>query len=170
MKDARLATTQLQKRIGRLTSDALALIGDYPELKQILALLTGIKGVGETSAIALMGELLLLPPNLSHREWVKFAGLDPKAFDSGKSVHKKMRLSKAGNRHIRPSLYMPALSAKQHDPHVSAYFQHLVANGKKPLQAICAVMRKLLHAIHGMLKHNQSFDNSRFYSFPIIAG
>jgi len=27
----------------------------------------------------------------------------------------------------------------------------------------------LLHAIHGMLKHNQPFDNSRFYSIPIIA-
>jgi len=169
LKDAQLAIAQLQKRIDRLTDGALALINKHPDLKQALALLVSIKGVGNTSAIALMGELLLLPPNLSHREWVKFAGLDPKAFDSGKSVHKKMRLSKAGNRHIRSALYMPALSAKQHDPHVSAYFQHLVANGKKPLQAICAVMRKLLHAIHGMLKHNQPFDNSRFYSIPIIA-
>jgi len=101
---------------------------------------------------------------------VKFAGLDPKAFDSGKSVHKKARLSKAGNRHIRSALYMPALSAKTHDPHVSAYFQHLVDNGKKPLQAVCAVMRKLLHAIHGMLKHNEPFDNARFYAIPAAAG
>ncbi|WP_411726847.1 transposase [Methyloglobulus sp.] len=169
LKDANLATAQLGKRIDRLTAEALALIGQYPELKRALALLTGIKGIAETSAIALMGELLLPPPGLSHREWVKFAGLDPKAFESGKSVHKKTRLSKAGNRHIRSALYMPALSAKQHDPHVKAYFQHLVANGKKPLQAICAVMRKLLHAIHGMLKHNQPFDNTRFYAFPIIA-
>jgi transposase len=97
---------------------------------------------------------------------VKFAGLDPRAFDSGKSVHKQARLSKAGNRHIRSALYMPALSAKQHDPHVKAYFQHLVDNGKKPLQAVCAVMRKLLHAIHGMLKDNTLFDNTRFYAIP----
>jgi transposase len=117
-----------------------------------------------------MGELLLLPPNLSHREWVKFAGLDPKAFDSGKSVHKKSRISKAGNRHIRSALYMPALSAKQHDPHVKAYFDHLVANGKKPLQGVCAVMRKLLHAIHGMLKYDKPFDNTRFYTIPVSAG
>ena len=169
LKDAQLAIAQLQKRIDRLTQEALALINKHPDLKQALALLVSIKGLGNTSAIALLGELLLLPPNLSHREWVKFAGLDPKAFDSGKSVHKKMRISKAGNRHIRSALYMPALSAKQHDPHVSAYFQHLVANGKKPLQAICAIMRKLLHAIHGMLKHKQPFNNARFYAIPIIA-
>ena len=145
------------------------MIGKHPELERILALLIGIKGVGETSAITLMGELLLLPPDLSHQEWVKFAGLDPRAFDSGKSVHKKTRISKAGNRHIRSALYMPALSAKQHDPHVKAYFQHLVANGKKPLQAVCAIMRKLLHAIHGMLKHNEPFDNTRFYAIPASA-
>jgi transposase len=145
------------------------LIGKYPELTRILALLLGIKGIGNTSAIALMGELLLLPPDISHREWVKFAGLDLRDFDSGKSVHKKTRLSKAGNRHIRSALYMPALNAKQHDPHVKAYFQHLVNNGKKPLQAVCAIMRKLLHAIHGMLKNNEPFDNTRFYTILLSA-
>jgi transposase len=170
LKDAKLAITQLEKRIDRLTAEALILINKHSELERILTLLIGIKGIGNTSAIALMGELLLLPPDLSHREWVKFAGLDPKAFDSGKSVHKKTRLSKAGNRHIRSALYMPALSAKQHDPQVKAYFQHLVANGKKPLQAVCAIMRKLLHAIHGMLKHNEPFDNTRFYAIPASAG
>jgi len=167
LKDAKLAISQLEKRIDRLTAAALVLIDKHPALARILALLTGIKGIAQTSAIALMGELLLLPPGLSHREWVKFAGLDPKAFDSGKSVHKKTRLSKAGNRFIRSALYMPALSAKQHDPHVKAYFQHLLDNGKKPLQAVCAVMRKLLHAIHGMLKHDKPFDNTRFYAIPV---
>lgn len=167
LRDAKLAITQLEKRIDCLTAEAVARIERHPELKRVMALLVSIKGIAQTSAIALMGELLLLPPDLSHREWVKFAGLDPKAFDSGKSVHKKARISKAGNRHIRSALTMPALSAKQHDPHIKAYFDHLVANGKKPLQGVCAVMRKLLHAIHGMLKHDKPFDSTRFYAIPI---
>ena len=166
LRDVKLAISQLEKRIARLTEASLALIGKHAELERAFLLLTSVKGIAQTSAIALMGELLLLPQGLSHREWVKFAGLDPRAFDSGKSVHKKARLSKAGNRHIRSALYMPALSAKQHDPHVKAYFQHLVDNGKLPLQAVCAVMRKLLHAIHGMLKDNKPFDNTRFYAIP----
>jgi len=166
LRDVKLAISQLEKRIDRLAKEALILIEKQPDLERVFQLLTGIKGVAQTSAIALMGELLLLPPGLSHREWVKFAGLDPRTFDSGKSVHKKARLSKTGNRHIRTALYMPALSAKQHDPHVKAYFQHLVDNGKKPLQAVCAVMRKLLHAIHGMLRYDKPFDNTRFYAIP----
>ncbi|MDO8437817.1 MAG: hypothetical protein Q7S69_06640, partial [Nitrosomonadaceae bacterium] len=64
------------------------------------------------------------------------------------------------------ALYMPALSAKAHDPHVKGFFVHLTASGKTPMQGVCAVMRKLLHAIHGMFAHNQPFDNSRFYALP----
>lgn len=168
LRDVKLSISQLETRIDRLTKEARVLIEKYTDLARVFLLLTGIKGIAETSAIALMGELLLLPPGLSHRQWVKFAGLDPRAFESGKSVHKQARLSKTGNSHIRSALYMPALSAKQHDPHVKAYFQHLVDNGKKPLQAVCAVMRKLLHAIHGMLKHDKPFDNTRFYPIPAL--
>lgn len=166
LRDAKLGISNLEKRIDRLSKEARALVKKHSEIERQYQLLVGVKGIAQTSAIALMGELLLLPPGLSQREWVKFAGLDPRAFDSGKSVHKKARLSKAGNSHIRSALYMPALSASQHDPHVKAYFQHLVDNGKLPLQAICAVMRKLLHAIHGMLKHDKPFDNTRFYALP----
>jgi len=121
LRDVELSISQLEKRIACLSKEALALIGKHPDLERVFLLLTGIKGIAQTSAIALMGELLLLPKGLSHREWVKSAGLDPRAFDSGKSVHKKTRISKAGNRHIRSALYMPALSAKQHDPYVKAY-------------------------------------------------
>lgn len=166
LRDVKLAISQLEKRIDTLTGEALVLIRKHPELSRVFLLLKGIKGIAETSAIALMGELLLLPPGLSHKQWVKFAGLDPRAFDSGKSIHKQARLSKAGIHYIRAALYMPSLSAKQHDPYIKAYCQHLVDNGKKPLQAICAVMRKMLHAIHGMLKYDKPFDNTRFYAVP----
>ncbi len=76
LRDAKLAISQLEKRIDTLADEAMDLIDQHPELQRIFELLTGIKGIAQTSAIALMGELLLLPPNLSHREWVKFAGLE----------------------------------------------------------------------------------------------
>lgn len=166
LRDLTLAIAQLEKRIARLTEEAEALIRAHPALAHPFAWLRTVKGIGTTSAIALLGELLLLPAGLTHKQWVKFAGLDPRHCQSGTSVDKRARLSKAGNRYIRHALYMPALSAKAHDPYVKAYFEHLIANGKKPLQAVCAVMRKLLHAIHGMFKHHQPFDNTRFYAIP----
>jgi transposase len=166
LKDVKKGISQLEKRIEMLSKETRSFIKKHPELEHVFQLLTSIKGIASTSAIALMGELLLLPQGLSNREWVKFAGLDPCSFTSGSSVHKKEKLSKTGNYHIRSALYMPALCATQHDPYVKAYSQHLIANGKEPLQALCAVMRKLLHAIHGMLRYNKPFDNTRFYAIP----
>lgn len=165
-KDLKLAITQLDKRIEKLSQEAFEFIQMNPELKQAYVHLIEIKGIAQTSAIALLGELLMLPKGLTHAQWVKFAGLDPKHFRSGTSVDKKACISKAGNHYIRAALYMPALSAKAHDPYVKAFFEHLLAMGKTPLQAVCAVMRKLLHAIHGMLTNNQPFDNTRFYAIP----
>ena len=157
----------MEQRIAQLTQDAVGFIQAQPALARQFALLQTMKGVGQTSAIALLGELLLLPPGLSHKQWVKAAGLDPREFTSGTSVHKRARLSKTGNRYIRMALYMPALSAKAHDPYVKGFFEHLIDLGKTPLQALCAVMRKLLHAMHGMLTQDKPFDNTRFYALPI---
>ncbi|WP_294078658.1 transposase [Thiolapillus sp.] len=96
--------------------------------------------------------------------WVAMAGLDPKHHQSGSSINKKARISKVGNRYLRQALYMPALSAARHDKHVNGYYRHLIENrGLKKIQAICAVMRKLLHAVHAMLKQQKPFDNTRFF-------
>ena len=150
----------------RPSKKALALIHADPALEQAYQHLVAITGFGDISAVSLLSELLLLPSGMSHTQWVKFAGLDPKHFRSGTSVDKKARISKAGNHYIRAALYMPAMSAKAHDPYVKAYFQHLLAMGKTPMQGLCAVMRKLLHALHGMLTNNAPFDNTRFYAIP----
>jgi hypothetical protein len=45
---------------------------------------------------------------------------------------------------------MPALVAIQHVEAIGAFYEKLIGKGKKPLVAIGAVMRKLLHAIYGM--------------------
>jgi cytochrome c556 len=36
-------------------------------------------------------------------------------------------------------------------------------NGLTKLQAVCAVMRKMLLAMHGMLREKKPFDAQRFY-------
>jgi hypothetical protein len=92
-----------------------------------------------------------------------------KPSNKAKAFTKKRALPNRATRISARPLCMPVLSAKEHDPHVKAYFQHLVDKGKLPLQALCAVMRKLLHTIHGILKHNQPFANPPpFYAIPAI--
>ena len=64
---------------------------------------------------------------------------------------------------------MPALVAVQHDPYLGAFYQHLLAMGKFKMQALVAVMRKLLHAIHAMFKNHQPYDGSKLFRLSSIA-
>jgi transposase len=153
-----------QRAIERLMRAVEEFILDDPELSRRFELLLSIPGVGETSAVHLLAELTLLPADMDVRQWVAYAGLDPREYSSGTSVHKKVRISKAGNKHLRRALYMPALVAVQHEPHLRAFYEHLVARGKTKMQALTATMRKLLHAIFGMFKHDQLFDGDKTYA------
>jgi transposase len=158
---------QAQARaIERLTREARKLIAQEPELAERFALLDSVPGIAETSAVQILAELAVLAPDLEARQWVAGAGLDPREYSSGSSVHKKRRLSKAGNKHLRRALYMPALVAVQHDPHFGAFYQHLLAAGKLKMQALVAVMRKLLHALHAMFKTHQPYDGSKLFRLP----
>lgn len=165
IEETQASIDYMESQISRLKKHALMLIDSDDELRRYLDIIISVKGIAESSAIQLLGELLILPKDMNNRQWVAFAGLDPRHFQSGKSVSKKTRISKAGNAHLRHALYMPALSATRHDKYVGAYYQHLIEDqGLKKIQAICAVMRKLLHAIHAMFKNETYFDNTRFFN------
>lgn len=162
-RDLARSIQSLQRAIARLTREALLFIADDPQLTRRTQLLVSIPGVGVTSALALLAELLRFGPDSDVRQWVAYAGLDPRLHLSGTSVAKKPAVSKTGNAHLRRALYMPALVASQHEPHLRGFYQHLLERGKTKLQALVAVMRKLLHAIFGMFKHNATYEGSRIY-------
>ena len=144
-----------------LTAEALEIIKGDAELKRRFELLLGVRGIGETSAVQLLGELCVLASELSAKAWVKLAGLDPTYKRSGTSVETKPHISKRGNAKLRAALFMPAMSARRFDPGLAAFADRLIATGKKPMQAITAVQRKLLHGIHAMFHTNEPWDSRK---------
>ncbi len=166
----RLVTQSLTRQIRHLGAEIERLetaghrhVRRHEGLHRRFRLLRSIKGIGAKSALQLLGELAVLPEDLDPRQWVAFAGLDPRPYESGASVQRPRRISKAGNVYLRRPLYMPALVAVRHDPHFQAFYQRLLERGKLPLQALVAVMRKLLHAIWGTWLHQQNFDGAKLF-------
>src|SRR3981189_2509488 len=86
-----------------------------------------IPGIAQVSAMQLLAELSTLPSDLTVREWAAHSGLDPAHEISGSSVRKAPRISRAGNRHLRRALYMPALVASRCDPHMRAFCESLLS-------------------------------------------
>jgi transposase len=151
----------LEQRIQRLRREAVRIINGDADLCRGFRLLQTTPGVAEVSALQLLGELAVLPATLDARQWVAHSGLDPRQHRSGTSVEWVPRLSKLGNRRLRRALYMPALVAVQHDPYLRGFYQRLCGRGKAPLQALAAVMRKLLHAFHAMFALDQEYNGAR---------
>jgi transposase len=160
----------LQSRIGRLRRQALLVIEQNEELTRAFGHITSIKGIAVAAGIALLAELGGLPEDMTTRQWVAHAGLDPRQHQSGTSVYKPARISKTGNAHLRSSLFLPAMVAARWEPNVKAFYQKLLAKGKTKMQALVAVMRKLLHAIHGMLRHDKDFNGEKFGSSGEFVG
>src|SRR5262249_59942040 len=136
-------------------------VGPRPARGAALAFAGSIGGSGRRGAWALLSERAPRPPGLSMRRWVACAGLDPRRIRWGSSVHPPVRISKRGNTHLRRSLFMPALVAVRWEPAVQRLATELAARGKAPLQVLVAIMRKLLHAIYGMLNPDSDFDREK---------
>lgn len=160
--DIRAHLEFLAQREKAIEREAVALMQRHVTLAEDLRLVDTAPGFADRSCVKLLGELEVLPRHLTASQWVAQAGIDARPKESGDKTGPR-QISKQGNSKIRAALFYPAMAAKKHDPHVAAYYQSLIARGKKPLQALVAVMRKLLHAIWGMLHHRQPWDGNKFY-------
>lgn len=163
VNDLKRSMASLKLRIARLRGEARAMVRRDEALQKRFELLICIPGIAEISALQLLGELTALSPEMSVRQWVAHSGLDPAHRESGTSVHKPSRISRAGNRHLRRALYMPALVAVRWDPHLKAFYETLLSRHKAKLQALIAVARKLLHAIYGIFKSQTPYDGQKLF-------
>src|SRR5205085_1354697 len=93
-----------------------------PPRREVLEL----RGLGRRSAVQLLTELSVLDPEMTVRQIVAHAGLDPRRYESGTSVDKPVRISKVGNARIRAILFMIALSAIHHDHNARRFYAALL--------------------------------------------
>ena len=126
-------------------------IDSYPRLKQDRDLLTSIPAVGIQVGNHMLA-VLHNHPFHSAEQFAAYLGLVPVERQSGSSIKGRPRLSKTGPAHIRAKLYMAAIVATRHNPHLKVLYQRLQANGKSKMSALGAVMRKLAHLCFGVLK------------------
>jgi hypothetical protein len=55
---------------------------------------------------------------------------------------------------------MASMAVKRHNENFQPFVQHLEKKGKKAKVIVCAIMRKLMHIIYGMLKNNANFNKN----------
>ena len=148
----------LKKAKKRLRAIAVALVRTDAMLLKNFNILKSQKGIGDATALLLITKIDFSLFSKG-RQLVSFAGLAPAEFSSGKSVHRKERISRVGHCDLRQALYFPAVVAMTHDPEIREFAAKLVANGKCKMQAICAVMARLLRTSFALIRDQRSYES-----------
>jgi transposase len=148
----------LDKEIEEVRDQIADLIEKDPNLRHKKDLLASIPGIGKATIAVILAELDELDKFSHVRELVAFIGLAPKETLSESSIKGKPRLCKTGHARLRKALYMPALVSIRYNPLMIAFYQRLQARGKNGKVIVCAIMRKLVHVIYGVLKSGKMYD------------
>ena len=103
--------------------------------------LRSIRGVGPATAAALIA---LMPElgQIGRRQAAALAGLAPHPNQSG--AHDAYRRTRGGRPEIRKAVFMAAMTAARHDPTMRVVYARLIENGKKPIVALTAIMRRII--------------------------
>lgn len=142
----------VQEHIERLEKEIERRIRADATLKHRRDLLISIPGVGPVAAAALLADLDELG-SCSNKAAALLVGLAPIARDSGESSGK--RHIRGGRGGLRTALYMPAVSARTHNPPLKQFYDRLIAAGKEGKVAITAVMRKLVVIANTLIREDR---------------
>lgn len=152
----------LSSQIDALTAKAIAIVRKAPNLWSWTTLLKTIPGVGDITALTVISELAYLNEDLDQKQLTALAGLDPRPFQSGK-MDARMRISKAGNRHLRTAMFLAAWTATRSSPHVKAWKQKLLDRGKAKKLVNVACARRMLLAMNAMKQTNTPWNGDAFH-------
>ena len=144
----------IDEQLRSVDDDIDRLIRSSPAWQAKVDLLKGVPGVGEQTARCLVAQLPELG-SCSRQKIAALVGVAPINRDSG--TMRGRRTTFGGRANVRRMLYMATLVATRHNPVIRAYYQRLVAAGKRKMVALVAAMRKLLVILNAMLRDQKTW-------------
>jgi transposase len=154
-KDIKEHIDWLEKRIKESNGTLEKLIQKTPVWREKDALLQSVPGVGPVLSMSLLSGLPELG-SLNRKKIATLVGVAPLNCDSGKFRGK--RIIWGGRADVRSTLYMGTLTAIRFNPVIEAFYQRLIAAGKKHKVAMTACMRKLLTILNAMIKSSAPWN------------
>jgi transposase len=122
-------------------------------------IIRSMPGVGEASTA---GVIAFLPELGRVDRQVAAALLGVAPFDDDSGTRRGERHIQGGRRKLRTLLFMPILAAAtRHNPVLKAYYQRLIARGKKAKVALTACMRKMIGILNTMLARGEKWDPTK---------
>ena len=147
--------TTFRKQIKQLEHEIVELALSDEQTAKRQRLLKTVPGFS-ASVAALLAELL--DTHCTHpKQWIAYLGMDISVRQSG-TWFGRGRVTKRGNPYLRKRLYGAAWGAVMNYPEVKTYYLKLKQAGRKHVEALLIIARKLLRIAFSLLKHDAPYD------------
>ena len=160
---SRLYIGQLEKLESQAKQVRTALTDTFLELPESPYLLS-VNGLGLLTAATILAEIGDPRHYRRAAQLVKLAGIQPVPNTSGRKTRSKTPMSHKGRPRLRTALFfavMRLVQVNQAFAHTYRYYQQREKNPLTKMQALGALMNKLLRVLWALMKH-QTFYNPSF--------
>jgi transposase len=151
----------LEKQLEEVHQTLLKRFRAMPEAEWMLS----IHGLGPLTAALILAELGDPHAFRSSQEWVKLAGIQPVPDSSGRHSASKTPMSHKGRNALRLHLFMACLRLVRYNPTFSGWYHAYQQRPKNPLkkmQALGALMNRLLRILWALIRRQERFDTAHF--------
>lgn len=146
----------LEARIELVDRQIRDTIEQSPIWREKDEILQSTPGVGPVLSVSLLAGVPELG-RLNRQRVAALVGVAP--FNSDSGVSRGKRKVWGGRAQVRRVLYMAAVCASRFNPVIRAFYQRLIAAGKKPKVALTACMRRLLSILNTMIRNGTRWNH-----------
>lgn len=140
---------QIAQEIKQAQQAIEGIIATDETLQEMQNVMISVKGIGITIASSLLASMPELG-TMTRRQVASLAGLAPHPRQSGKM--KAYQRVSGGRRNVKRALFMAAMVAARHNPELKKFYTRLIENGKKPIVALTALMRKIITILNAKIR------------------
>ena len=146
-----------QRQLQDIEAEILTLLKQDNENWDKIQNIQQVKGLSYMTIAKILAETDGFALIRNGKQLASYAGLDVVLRESGK--HKgKTTISKKGNKYLRMSVYMPALSAIRSNGQMKAYYERMLDKGKPKKVGITAIARKMLLLVYYLWVNETNYD------------
>lgn len=159
VRDYARRISDLKEKKEQLIKQMVTLSEDKVEYQVLMS----FPGIGETTAVRIIGELGDIRRFKTHKQLNAYVGIDLRVYQSGKHQMKDI-INRRGNRHLRKILFFMVKTMitlrKKIKNHLVEYYDKLKTQPQgKPHKVACiACMNKFLKLAFHLITHGKSYD------------
>lgn len=151
----------LDRAIAQLEQRIEGLILQDEHTKRCYDIARSVPGLGPKNTITVLVVTGLFERIGSAKACASYAGISPHAFESGSSIRRRPRISRASSRLLKTAFSQGAMSMIRGDNAFNAMYRRLVAKGRTHLQALNAVRNKIIRVVYACIANDTMYEKNK---------